>query len=373
MTLQPMTFRRRAETRLDALRGALCSAGLEALLVTQPENVRFLSGFSGSAGRLLVSREAAFLIVDARYREEAAASPYQVVNVLGSAYEEATAEAIRLSGARRVGFESGSLSYWSHGRLEVLLGESVRLVPAGGETEVIRLIKDPDEREAIRKAARITAEAMAETLEFVQEGMTEREVAARFEGLLRLKGGERLSFPTLVGSGERTALAHPEPTERVLARGDLLLLDGATTIAGYHADMTRTIVVGEPDARQRAVLQAVREALEAVIAQVREGVAVASLVRTAERVMERHGLKAANPFALGHGVGLALHEDPWLVSGEVGVLEAGMVIAVEPGAYLPGWGGVRLEEMLLVTADGAERLTGVEGRPLALFPLAESC
>lgn len=369
-----MALHQNPAPRRRALQDGLREAGLDALLVTQPENVRYLSGFTGSLGRLLVGREACYLIVDVRYREQAASeSTCQVVHVMGSGYEEATAEAVRLSGARRVGFESGSLTYWSHGRLEVLLDGVARLVPSGGETEVLRLIKDAHEIDCLRRAGRITADAMAETVSGLRPGMTEREVAGVFEGLLRRKGGGMLSFPTLVGAGERSALAHPEPTDRVIATGDLLLLDGGTTVEGYHADMTRTIVVGEPDARQRQVLGAVREALEAAIALMRPGTPLSRIVKAAQDVMERHGLGAANPFGLGHGVGLALHEEPWLVAGEVGVLQAGMVLAVEPGAYLAGWGGVRLEELIRVGAEGPERLTAPEGRLQALFPAAESC
>ena len=369
-----MALHQNPSSRLRILQEGLREAGLDALLVTQPENVRYLSGFTGSLGRLLVSRQGCYLIVDVRYREQAESeSACQLVQVMGSGYEEATAEAVRLSQARRVGFESGALSYWSHGRLEVLLDGIARLVPAGGETEAMRVLKDAHEQDCLRRAARITAEAMAETLEGVTPGMTEREVAGVFEGLMRRKGGGMLSFPTLVGSGDRSALAHPEPTDRAIAPGELLLLDGGTTVEGYHADMTRTIVVGRPDARQREVLGAVREALEAAIALMHPGTPLTTIVKAAQQAMERHGLGSANPFGLGHGVGLALHEEPWLVAGEVGVLQAGMVLAVEPGAYLRGWGGVRLEELVRVGAGGPERLTAIEGRLLALFPTAESC
>ncbi len=360
--------------RLGRLQERLQGLGLDALLVTQPENVRYLTGFTGSLGRLLVSRQGSYLIVDVRYREQAAReSSCQVMQVLGSGYEEATAEAVRLSKARRVGFESGALSYWSHGRLEVLLAGIARLIPSGGETEALRLIKDASERAALRRAARITAEAMDETLSRVEAGMTEREVAAEFEVRMRRKGGGMLSFPTLVGSAERSALAHPEPTDRVIADGDLVLLDGGTTVEGYHADMTRMLVVGTPTARQQQVMEAVREALEAAIALVRPSMPISRIVKAAQGVMERHDLGTANSFGLGHGVGLALHEEPWLVEGEVGVLQEGMVIALEPGAYLEGWGGIRLEELILVGARGPERLTALEGRPLALFPVAKSC
>ncbi len=362
------------ESRLRRLQASLPEAGLDALLVSQPENVRYLSGFTGSLARLLVSREACYLIVDVRYREQAAReSACRLVHVMGSGYEEATAEAVRLSGAKRLGFESGALSFWSHGRLEVLLDGTARLVPSGGETEALRLIKDPAEQACLRRAGRITAEAMVATLEAVAPGMTEREVAALFEGAMRRNGGGMLSFPTLVGSGERSALAHPEPTDRVIAKGDLLLLDGGTTVGGYHADMTRTVVVGSPDARQAQVLEAVREALEAAIALIRPGLPIARIAKTVQGVMERHGLGEANPFGLGHGVGLALHEEPWLGAGEVGVLQAGMAIAIEPGAYMSGWGGVRFEELVLVSDAGPERLTALEGRSLALFPVAKSC
>jgi Xaa-Pro aminopeptidase len=356
------------------LRERLQDAGLDALLLTQPENVRYLTGFSGSLARLLVSREACYLIVDARYAEQASReTSCAVVLVMGSLYEEATAEAVRLSGARRLGFESGELSYWSHGRLEVLLSGYARLLPSGGEVEPLRLLKDASECDALRRAGRITAEAMHETMSLAKAGMTERELAGEFESRMRRKGGGNLSFPTLVGSAERSALPHPEPTDRAIAPGDLVLIDGGTTVDGYHADMTRTFVLGAPTPRQRAALEAVGEALETAIALIRPGMPLSRVVKAARSVLERHGLGTANPLTLGHGVGLALHEEPWLVEGEVGALQAGMVIALEPGIYLSGWGGIRLEELILVGARGPERLTALEGRPLALFPAAKSC
>lgn len=359
-------------TRLDGLRQRLYEAGLDALLVTQRENVRYLTGFTGSLARLLVSREASFLIVDARYAAQATReTACAVVRVAGSLYEEATAEAVRLSGARRLGFESGELSYWSHGRLEVLLAGFARLLPAGGEVEPLRLVKDAGERSALRRAGRITAQAMHEVVSLARPGMTERELAAEFEGRLRRLGGDRLSFPTLIGSGERSALPHPEPTDRVLAAGDLVLIDGATTVDGYHADMSRTFVLGTPDARQHQALSAVSEALEAAIALMRPGVPLSRIVKAGRAPLAAFGPDAA--LALGHGVGLALHEEPWLVEGEVGMLQEGMVIAVEPSLTFAGWGGVRLEELILVGARGPERLTGLEGRPLPLFPVAKSC
>lgn len=358
--------------RLDGLRLRLQSAGLDALLVTQHENIRYLTGFTGSLARLLVSREASYLIVDARYAEQASReTSCIVVRVAASRYEEATAEAVRLAGARRLGFESGELSYWSHGRLEVLLSGVARLLPAGGEVEPLRLVKDASERASLRKAGRITAQAMDELIALAEVGMSERELAAEFEGRLRRLGGDRLSFPTLIGSAERSALPHPEPTDRRLALGDLVLVDGATTVDGYHADMTRTFVIGPPDARQRAVMEAVARALEAMIALMRPGMPLARIVKAARTALA--DFQPDLSLALGHGVGLALHEEPWLLEGEVGTLQEGMVIAVEPALAFPGWGGVRFEELILVGSSGPERLTALEGRPLALFPAAKSC
>lgn len=352
-------------SRVASLQRMLQEQGLEALLITHLPNIRYLSGFTGTIARLLISRTDCFLIVDFRYYAQATQEAPHCTQVQshGAGFEEATVEAILLSEARRVGFESGHLSFWDHGRLEVCLPKSHKLVPSGGQTEALRLIKDAGEIAALRTAARISRETLADVLTDLRPGMTEAEVAARLEYRFRSRSSEQASFDTLVASGERASLIHARASGHVLAPGEPILIDCGASFQGYKADMSRTVTLGKPDPRFERVHGAVQEALARVIAAVRPGASLRHLDRIARETLGRHGLAETFVHGLGHGVGLEVHEEPWVGPLEEGELAAGMVIALEPGVYLEGWGGVRLEDTVLVTATGSEVLTRPEGAP----------
>ncbi len=351
--------------RVASLQEKLSEHGLDALLITHLPNIRYLSGFTGTAARLLVSKTECFLIVDFRYYVQAALEAPHCTQVQshGAGFEEATVEAILLSEAREVGFESGYLSFWDHGRVEVGLPRGIRLVPSGGQTEELRIIKDAQEIECLRTAARITREAVADVLLDLKPGLTEAEVAARLEYRFRARSHDQASFDTLVSAGERSARVHARASGYVIARGEPVLIDCGASYRGYKADMSRTVSLGDPDRRFARVHGAVQEALERVLGAIRPGACLRRLDAIARDTLAEHGLAESFIHGLGHGVGLEVHEEPWLGPLEEGELRAGMVIAVEPAAYLADWGGVRLEDTVLVTETGCEVLTRLEGAP----------
>lgn len=351
--------------RVASLQDMLQSHGLDALLITHLPNIRYLSGFTGTAARLLVSKTECFLIVDFRYYVQAALEAPHCTQVQshGAGFEEATVEAILLCEAREVGFESGYMSFWDHGRLEVGLPRDIRLVPSGGQTEELRLIKDDQEIDCLRRAARITREAVADVLADLRPGLSEAELAARLEYRFRARSYDQAAFDSLVASGERSARIHARATEHVIARGEPVLIDCGASYQGYKADMCRTVSLGDPDRRFARVHGAVQEALDRVLAAIRPGASLRHLDAIARETLRAHGLADSFVHGLGHGVGLEVHEEPWLGPLEEGELRAGMVIAVEPGVYLEDWGGVRLEDTVLVTPEGCEVLTRLAGAP----------
>lgn len=357
----------RPAARLTALRRLLRDEGLDAILVTHLPNLAYLCGFSGSAGRLLVSATEAFLLVDGRYLRQALeeAPGCSVVPVGPAGFNPPTVEAIRLSEARRVGFESGWLSFWDHGRLEVLLGRSVGLVPSGGQLEALRRRKDEHEIACLRRAGQITAQALERVLEDDLVGLSEAELAARIEYELRRESAEAPAFETLVASGAASVRLHARPQARPIASGQPLLVDAGARFGGYRADMSRTVCPGRASRRFERLHAAVLEAHAAVLAALRPGAIPAELDALARCELARHGLARAFVHGLGHGVGLESHEDPWLVAGEIEPLEAGMVVAIEPGVYLEGVGGIRHEDTVLVTPTGCEVLTRATSRPQA--------
>ncbi|MNX76491.1 putative peptidase [compost metagenome] len=345
--------------RLTALRRLLRDQDLDALLVTHLPNIRYLTGFTGTAAQLVVSAHACLLVVDFRYVQQATreAPHCTLVQAHGAGFEDAAVEAVLLSQSKRLGFESGHLSYYDHGRLEVRLGKAVRLVPSGGEVERLRLIKDATEIEALRTASRLTREAIEEVLAQLRVGDSEAAIASRLEARFRETSLEGAAFDTLVASGERSAQIHARVSPHAVRQGEMLLIDCGASYRGYKADMSRTVMPGGASKRFAEIEGAVREALDAVIAAIRPGASLGGLDAIARQALAEHGLEDAFLHGLGHGIGLEVHEEPWLAPCEEGTLEAGMTIAVEPGVYLEGWGGVRLEETILVTPKGCEVLT----------------
>lgn len=347
--------------RLERLRRRMAEEQVDGLLVGSPANRRYLSGFTGSSGWLLITADRAELWTDFRYLEQAAAQApaFEIVRHEADVYRHLGRRVGEL-GLGRLGFERDHLSYRQWERLRGGLPEKVELVPVAGWIEELRRVKDAGEIAAIRQAARIADEALLEVLADLRPGRTEREVALQLEFAMRRRGAEGVAFDFIVASGPRSALPHGTASDRVIQEGDLLTVDYGAVYGGYASDCTRTVVVGRAGERQREIYDIVLEAQRRALAAVRPGATGAEVDRAAREVIESAGYGEHFGHATGHGVGLEVHEGPRLAAtGGDDVLAPGMVVTVEPGIYLPGWGGVRIEDLVVVTESGGEILTRV--------------
>jgi len=367
--------------RLDAVRRSLAGASIERLLITHLPNIQYLTGFAGTAGALVLSSDGCTLIVDARYVTAArdliagfgdAALSLQPV---ARSYDETIRDVIAANGAAPVGFEAAYLTVARFNALSALLSaspsaESIRkaerngpLVPTERVVERVRMVKDDGEISIFREAASRLSAIARRLPELAVPGRTEREVADAIEEAMRRSGFSRPAFDTIVASGPNSALPHASPTERVIQAGDPTVLDFGGVYGGYCVDLTRTVQLGPSSPEMARMLAAVAEAQQAALEAVAPGRRPSEVDAAARSVLERHGLADAFGHGTGHGLGLEIHEDPRvgrLVPGQPDdPLVPGVVITIEPGAYVPGIGGVRIEDDVLVTAGGCEVLTDV--------------
>jgi Xaa-Pro aminopeptidase len=349
---------RRAE-RLDALRAAVLDEHLDALVVTALPNVRYLTGFSGSSAMLLVTHAAAVLLTDFRYQAQAAA---EVGDVASCRIEAASLwvglfdQMATTPGLHVVGFESAHLL---HRDFERLLREGQRWQwrPTLDLVERLRERKDASEVAAIVAAIGVAERALERLLGEVAPGQSELEIAGRLEHALRDEGSDGFAFASIVASGPNAALPHARPTARRVGRGDWLLVDFGAVVDGYRSDITRTVTVGPATADQRDVYEVVRGANAAAIAGIRPGMTGVDADRLAREYIAGRGLGEAFGHGLGHGLGLETHEGPRLSRTADAPLREGVVVTIEPGVYRAGWGGVRIEDDILLTALGARVLT----------------
>lgn len=341
-------------SKIDLLRSVLGQAGVDALWVSAPANVRWLSGFtSAEDGKVLVTPGGATLYTDARYTvqaQEESGLPQHIARPPAT-YEHA-ANTVR---GLRVGFEAESLTVAELEDLRVAWPDST-LVPLRGTLGGLRAVKTAEEVEAIRAAQKLADQVYGEVRPLIRAGARELDIALEIETRLRRAGGSS-AFDLIVASGPNGAKPHGHASERVIEDGDLVTIDMGARLNGYNSDMTRTVAVGTPSAEMKRVYGAVLEAEEAAVAAIRPGVRASDLDKLARDILTRHGLGEAFAHSLGHGVGLEVHEGPGLRGTSQDVLEAGMVITIEPGAYLPGVGGVRIEDLVLVTEGGYEVLS----------------
>jgi Xaa-Pro aminopeptidase len=345
--------------RLQLFRENLRKAPVDGMIITHPENRRYLSGFTGSAGILLISAEHARLAVDFRYWEQAAseAGNFTVVQS-GKDLFRGVVEQIAALKWQSAGFEPEGLTYREFQTLRKLLPESLRLTPVDDLVTRQRAVKEPQEIEWLGEAARITDLAWEKTLRCIKPGVKESEVGLEFDYQLRLNGAEGSAFDTIVASGPRAALPHGAPTDKAIEPGDLVIIDGGAKYRGYHGDMTRTVVLGKADSKQREIYRIVLEAQRKALEAIRPGMAGKAVDAVARDYISRQGYGEYFGHGLGHSVGLNIHENPRFSPYEERPIPAGAVITVEPGIYLPGWGGVRIEDLVAVTANGIRNLTG---------------
>lgn len=344
--------------RVGAVRRRLIDLELDSLVVTAPQNVRYLAGFSGSLGYLLIGRETADILGDSRYwlQMEEESPAFTLVRAQASqGLLPLLAEQIKVREMRRVGFEAQHLTVDQYERLRLEVEADVSLVATTGVVEDLRMIKSPQEVELLSQVAGVAGRAFDRVRAAIRPGMRERDVAFLLEQTFVELGADGPSFETIVAAGERGALPHGRASDRVLERGDMVVVDFGARAGGYNSDTTRTVVLGEPTLEQRRVIEAVRLAQTESMTLMRPGVTADTVDRRARDALAGEAHRFGH--GLGHGIGLLVHERPFLSSSDQTPLQVGMVITNEPGIYIPGWGGVRLEEMVLITETGPQVLT----------------
>lgn len=347
---------------LSAIQNSLKRRKLDGLLITQPENRRYLSGYtatdssiSETSGVLLIPvKGTPFLLTDSRFELHAKeeAEGFDVV-LYPKGMLALLKNLLPKLKIKRLGFESHYMLHSSAEKMSSALGKkNVELVPLTDLVEKMRLRKQSEEIEKIQKSVLLNEEVFQEVFKGLKPGMTEVEVALQIENTMRLKGAERPSFDTIVAGGPNGALPHAVPSNRPLKKGEPVVIDMGLILDGYCSDMTRTVVLGTPDSKTKKLFRLVRKAQKAGMAAIKAGVIAKDVDRAARQVIEKAGYGDKFGHGLGHGVGIAVHEPPSLSKRSRKKLKEGMVVTVEPGVYLPGWGGIRLENMVEVRADG---------------------
>jgi Xaa-Pro aminopeptidase len=345
------------ERKRTRLKKRLESHQLDAVLLLSLENIRYFSGFTGSDAVFLLTQKEAFFLTDSRYwtQAEDEVRDAQIVR-----YQKKTDGLVSLLldlKSKRVGFESSSLPFSLYQTLLEKLEGRIEFVPLEKELRNLRAFKDETELSLIRSAIGIASEAFLHVLKLIKEGAEERVLSLEMEFFMKRRGAEATGFDIIVASGARSALPHGRASDKRIEKGDFILIDFGSRFKGYHSDQTRTLFCHSSTSEQRKIYDIVKEAHDRAIAKIRPGIPISEVDRVAREFIRTQGYGEYFGHGTGHGIGLAVHEDP-VVNGEnQDPLQEGMVFTIEPGIYLPGWGGVRIEDMVRVTADGAEVLT----------------
>jgi Xaa-Pro aminopeptidase len=355
--------------RLGRLR-ALMAPSVDALLVTASSNIRYLTGFTGSAGMLLVTGEGALLVTDGRYRTQAGEQLEQAevearISIGAPAEQRAgLTEEVRRGRARGVGLEADSVTWTQQQLLAGELDPAVT-VPTSGLVEALRRIKDQGEQDRIQAAASVADSALSEVLELLSDGRSESEVALALDTAMRRLGASSPAFETIVASGPNAAKPHARPSARPVGKREMVVIDFGATVEGYRSDMTRTFSVGEPsDPDGERIYETVLASQSAGVAAVAAGRAASEVDRVCRDLIAEAGWGEAFIHGTGHGVGLDIHEAPAVSATSADTLECSSVVTVEPGIYLPGRTGVRIEDTVVVTSEGCRAVTGFPKEPI---------
>lgn len=352
--------------RVERLQEKLRLKDADALLVMQPENRRYLSGFTGTAGALVITRQGICFLADFRYLEQARQEcPGWEIREIKDSTFDSVVDYLPEWKISRLGYEDNFLTHKQFKELEEKL-QGIIPVPSAGLVEELRQTKEEAEVEIIKKAAELADQAFQHIAGLIRPGVTEREIALELEFFMRRKGARKASFEFIVASGPWGAMPHGVASNKTLQAGELVTLDYGCEYEGYCSDITRTVSLGSPAARQEQVYRIVLKAQKAGLASIRAGVRACEVDEAARRVIEEYNYGENFRHSSGHGVGSTVHEGPQLSKKDETVLKAGMVLTVEPGIYLPGWGGVRIEDMVLVEEDGFRLLTRAPRDSLAV-------
>jgi len=343
---------------MDRLRLCFAGLGIDAILVSHLPNIRYLCDFSGSAGLLLVEASTSTLFTDSRYTLQAGQEVRGArVHIARKGLLGAAGAYLRGRQRRSIGYATGNVTVGQKQTLEAAAGSRVRWIADANAVEKLRAVKTRDEVVEMQAAAQLISDVFRGVLKIVRPGVTELDLAAEIEYGIKKRGGSGPSFETIVASGPRSAWAHARPTTKPLRKSELVVLDQGAILRGYCSDMTRTVFLGRASRRIRGLYQGVLRAQEAAKAVIRPGVKAGDVDRAARSVLRQLGLAQYFTHSTGHGLGLEVHEMPRLGKGEQTILQDGMVVTVEPGVYLEGLGGIRVEDDVLVTAQGAVDLT----------------
>ena len=345
------------ESRLQALRAVLAEKGLDAVIITKYVNLHYFSGFRGDDTTLVIGMNDAMLITDSRYTEQAdqQAPLFEIVEQKDGLLAK-TAECVKKIGAKKVGFEGNAIIYDYYAKLGELLDGCEFNTPL--KLDTLRQIKDAEEIANIRKACEIVDIAFADMLTYIRPGMTEVQAAAHLENCMRENGSEGPSFTTIMASGVRGSLPHGIATEKVINEGEFVTMDFGAFFGGYASDITRTICMGKADEKQRKIYKAVLESQLLGLSKIKPGVSGKSVHEAVQANLAKYDLAQYFGHGLGHSLGLEIHEEPRLsLKSTCEALQPGMLVTDEPGVYLPGWGGLRIEDTVLVTETGCEPLT----------------
>lgn len=342
--------------RLKALRSLLNESGLDALLVTDIKNIRYLSGFTGSSAYIVLTAERAWFLTDSRYTVQAGEEVTGFkLKICKKAFDEITVLVTSLR-LKSLGFESNHVSYDFYRKFAKAL-KGIRLKPAAGIIEKLRIRKDASEIGLIKDAARVLDLGYGTAMEVLLPGAVEREAALEIELALRKAGAEGSAFDTIIASGFRGALPHGKAAQKKVKKGELVVVDMGVLKNGYNSDETRTFCIGRSDALKKKVYRIVKDAQALAIDKIRPGIPASMVDNAARSYIERSGYGKFFGHGTGHGVGLDVHEAPAVGPGSKDILEEGMVITIEPGIYLPGEFGVRIEDMAVVVREGCEIIT----------------
>jgi Xaa-Pro aminopeptidase len=345
------------DRRREAVVAQLPERQLDGFLVSFSPNLRYLTGFTGSNGNLLLTAGKAILFTDPRYQIQAAQEVTCRVHISKGPLVPDVVAAIGKSGLRRIGYEPARMTCDSLDSLQGHMPMKSTLVPVNGCVEGLRMIKSTEEIDLIRRSVLTNSRAFETMVPRVKVGMKESDLAAELEYRMRRLGAEKPSFETIVAGGARSALPHAQPTAARLANGQLVVVDMGALQDGYCSDMTRMLFLGNPTAKVKRAYRAVLEAQLAAIDAVRAGVATARVDAAARNVLKGYGLADAFVHSTGHGLGLEIHEPPRIGKKDKTKLAAGMAITIEPGVYIEGFGGIRIEDTVVVTETGCEILT----------------
>jgi len=345
------------KARLEKLRREMEKQNLEAFLITNSTNRRYMTGFTGTSGYVLVTADKAALFTDFRYMEQAAsqAKEYEVV-LHAPKPMETVKEWLKRSGVQRLGFEENDVTYGDYLDYSKEL-DGIRLEPAGKLVERLRALKDDEELRIMQEAANLADAAFRAVLDKLKPGVREADIAFELEAFMRRNGASGPSFDTIVASGERSALPHGVAGDRILQPGDFVTLDFGAYFRGYCSDLTRTVVLGKASAKQKEIYEIVLEAQMHALSRLQPGMTGKEGDALARDIIAKYGYAAQFGHGTGHGLGMEIHESPRLSLQSETVLEPGMVVTVEPGIYIPGFGGVRIEDDVVITGDGVHILT----------------